>query len=162
MTTLSRPFNIPGDFHMFKTNRRNRASRNRISKTVGWVPVVNGLEERVLLASYVVMNTKLSGTGSLAEAIGLANASPGEDVISFDTSYFSVDQVIDYAPSIEYLPAISDTSGGKLRIQGPTSSKLTIRFNDCAEIYTKSPCEISDLYLEARTTGDLSNDYLYR
>ena len=123
---------------------------------------MNGLEERVLLASYVVMNTELSGTGSLAEAIGLANASPGEDVISFDTSYFSVDQVIDYAPSIEYLPAISDTSGGKLRIQGPTSSKLTIRFNDCAEIYTKSPCEISYLYLEARTTGDLSNDYLYR
>ena len=147
---------------MNKTNRRNRASRNRISKMIGWNPEGNGLEERVLLASYVVMNSSSSGTGSLSEAIDLANASPGDDTILFDNSVFSRNQTI-YNDSYNYwLPTVKDVNGGKLSIQGPKTSILTIYDNSWSAFYIKTPCEISDITLNMSPTQDTNNNYATR
>jgi len=124
---------------------------------------VNGLEERVLLAKYIVTNVSMTGTGSLMEAVGLANTSPGDDTITFDETVFKSDQTIydDYGYSSSGL-WIEDKSGGKLEIQGPTFSALTMSFNTCGEFYIKTPCVISDLRLYVRPSTDVNNNYFYR
>jgi len=44
------------------------------------------LEDRRLLSTYPVTNLLDSGAGSLRDAIGLANANPGPDTITFDVA----------------------------------------------------------------------------
>ncbi len=123
---------------------------------------MNELEERVLLASYVVMNSSSSGTGSLAEAIDLANASPGDDTIQFDNLAFSKDQTI-YNDSYNYwLPIVKDVIGGKLSIKGPKSARLTIYDNSWSAFYIKTPCDISDVTLDVSPTQDINSSYASR
>ena len=65
------------------SNRRNQApfARALVSRNV-----IEVLEDRTLLTAFTVVNTNDSGTGSLRDAIELANANAGADTISFDAA----------------------------------------------------------------------------
>src|SRR4051812_2959067 len=63
------------------------------------------LEDRTLLAAFVVSNTDDSGPGSLRQAILDANADTGSDVIDFDIPGIAVHTIM---PKSE-LPAITDS-----------------------------------------------------
>ncbi|WP_197526517.1 choice-of-anchor Q domain-containing protein [Botrimarina colliarenosi] len=78
------------------------------------------LEDRRLLATYVVSSTADAGAGSLREAIDLANASAGvADEIVFDETLFSTPQAILLNSQ---LPTITDA----LSIAGPGAELLAL------------------------------------
>ena len=99
---------------MFRSRRSQVLSASRQTKKRRQTQnkrrlLLEQLEDRRLLASYVVTTNADSGEGSLREAIGLANASIGvADVITFDQPY---------TISLEMgLPTV--TGGGALTIDG--------------------------------------------
>lgn len=65
---------------------------------------VEGLEDRRLLATFAVTSAADAGTGSLREAIALANAQAGSDLITFNLGQ---DRTIDL---LTPLPALSDAA----------------------------------------------------
>ncbi len=70
----------------------------------------------------LVTNANDAGSGSLREAITLANTLPGDDVIGFDPAVFSSHQTISLASALPDFAA----SGGSLAINGPGIANLTI------------------------------------
>ena len=57
-------------------------------------PTVLALEDRRLLSTFTVTDTADSGTGSLRDEIGLANAAAGANTIDFDPTVFATAQTI--------------------------------------------------------------------
>jgi hypothetical protein len=95
--------------------RRSIRRRSRLT--------VQNLEDRVTPATYTVTNDLDDGSaGSLRAAITLANESPDDDVIEFDSGFFSVHRDINLASA---LPAILYGRGG-LTIAGPGAANLTV------------------------------------
>jgi hypothetical protein len=78
------------------------------------------LEERRLLAVFTVMNANSSGTGSLAQAIAMANVNNHANIINFDPTYFATRQTITLGGSSLEL---SDT-GGMQTIMGPAKGVI--------------------------------------
>ena len=93
-----------------------------------------GLEERVVPATFTVINDSDSGAGSLREAIINANATAGNDIINFSiTGTITLDSqnnnVNASLPTILSANATASGGGGSvgtLTINGPGSSSLII------------------------------------
>ncbi len=74
-------------------------------------------------ALFTVSNALDDGSaGSLRAAIALANATPDDDVIEFDSAFFGTHRDIDLATALPTIPA----SGGALAIVGPGAANLTV------------------------------------
>jgi hypothetical protein len=86
---------------------------------------VRALEDRLVPATFTVINALDSGTGSLRDAITQANAAAGADTINFDPTFFGTVRTI---PLASALPDISDS----VTINGPGSGLLTILSNPAA------------------------------
>lgn len=86
---------------------------------------VERLDERIVPAAYAVSNLNNSGSGSLREAIQLANANPGADSISFSGAATS--------GTIVLASEISIT--GDLSIVGPGSGNLSISGGGAVRIF---------------------------
>ncbi len=72
-------------------------------------------------ATYTVMNSNDSGPGSLRQAIADANATPDDDVISFDPTVFATPRTITLTSGSLFVLA-----GGRLSIQGPGADRRTV------------------------------------
>jgi hypothetical protein len=95
--------------------RRVKSNSRRRSRLV-----VQTLEDRTTPSTFIVTSAADSGTGTLRDAINLANGSAGADTIQFDTSgVFATPQTIDLLTA---LPSIA----AELTIQGPGAAKLTV------------------------------------
>src|SRR2546428_115778 len=91
---------------------RSRANRPR----PGFVPRVEGLENRCVPSVFTVTNLNDSGTGSLRQAVASANAHAGGDVVQF-------------APGVH--GSITLTSGqidvtDDLAVAGPGANRVTV------------------------------------
>ena len=85
-----------------------------------------GLEERVVPATFTVVNNSDSGVGSLRQAIIDANATSANDTINFSVVNSSYNIILGSA-----LPNIATTStAGTLTINGLSASSLTISGSD--------------------------------
>ena len=93
---------------MFRT-RRGRDSRPQSCR-----PRLELLEDRLALATFLVLNTNDSGADSLRQAILSANAAAGPDVITFNIGGGGVQTIAPTSP----LPAI--TGDGDDRRHDPT------------------------------------------
>ncbi len=88
-----------------------RGRRNGLRKSVtrartgSCPPWLEALEERQLLATFMVTNTSDSGTGSLRDAINRANTAAGADIIEFNIPGAGVQTLIPTSP----LPTIMDS-----------------------------------------------------
>ena len=69
-------------------------------------------------AEYVVTNTESQGTGSLYEALEMANEAAGPDTIRFDTALFSTPQTISVSRDL----IVRDD----VVIEGPGSEMLSL------------------------------------
>jgi len=86
-----------------------------------------GLEERVVPATFTVINNSDSGAGSLRQAIIDANATVADDIIDFNFATGTSPYTITLAAA---LPSIETTStAGTLTITGLRASSLTIDAN---------------------------------
>ena len=65
---------------IFNLDLSNKNSRKRKSRRLELL----NLEERVVPATFSVINNSDSGTGSLRDAINLANTTAGDDIIDFN------------------------------------------------------------------------------
>ena len=72
--------------------------------------------------SFLVTNANDSGSGSLRDALTLANSSTADDAITFDPTFFSAPRTIALATA---LPTLSAT-GGALSIAGPGTANLKV------------------------------------
>ncbi len=90
-------------------------------------PCVRQLESRLAPATFTVLSTANSGTGSLRQAISDANTSAGADVIQFDSTVFDTPRTIKLTTG-ELLIT------GALSINGPTG-KVTISGNNASRIF---------------------------
>jgi Ca2+-binding RTX toxin-like protein len=113
-----------------RTKRRVSSSRRAVitesRKHAAASPVVERLEERTLLSTYVVSNTNDSGAGSLRQAILDSNASGGQDLITFNIGGSGA--------------AITLTSGqltitDDLQINGPGASVLSVSGNNASRVF---------------------------
>jgi len=113
------------------------ASKTVLKKGIHRKLELLGLEERVVPASFTVINDSDSGAGSLREAIINANATAGNDIINFSiTGTITLDSqnnnVNASLPTILSANATASGGGGTvgtLTINGPGSSSLTIDAN---------------------------------
>jgi subtilisin-like proprotein convertase family protein len=102
-----------------------------------------------------VLNANDSGTGSLREALTLANSTSIDDLILFDPTVFATPQTISLLTA---LPPIA-AGGGGLTIDGPGSDLLTVRRSPSATanfriLETTSPALIlSGMRLTGGNTG---------
>ncbi|WP_406694879.1 choice-of-anchor Q domain-containing protein [Singulisphaera sp. Ch08] len=104
-------------------------SRARTRRRLRLRPDLMVLEDRTLLASFAVTNLQDSGTGSLRDAIVLANASPGLDRIAFDDGLFnSGPQTITLTSG--FLEIRDD-----LTLQGPGADWLTVSGNMSSQVF---------------------------
>ena len=92
-----------------------------------------GLEERVVPAPITVLNTAASGAGSLDAAITLANTTPGNDDIVFNTGVTGTIALTAALPAIiNATSVILDSNNnpigtaGTVTITGPSASPLII------------------------------------
>ena len=86
-----------------------------------------GLEERVVPATITVLNTAASGAGSLDAAITLANTTPGNDDIVFNTGVTGTIALTAALPAIiDASTAITGGTAGTVTITGPSASSLII------------------------------------
>src|SRR5262249_25048189 len=89
------------------------------------LPMLQVLEDRIAPATFTVLNTNDSGTGSLRDAITQANADAVDDTIAFNTNpalgtNFSTAQTIT-------LTSNQLTISNPVTITGPGASLLTVR-----------------------------------
>ena len=121
-----------------KGTRRRQHDRNR---QTSFTPRLEGLEDRALLSAISVLNTDDSGPGSLREAIAAANTTVEEDVISFAKGVNGTIKLTSGELSITQ----------DLKIDGPSSGKITISGNNASRIFNISGAEtevsIDDLKL---------------
>src|SRR5262249_553067 len=102
--------------------RPNRPAQRR-SLPPGWRPPLRllSLDDRITPNTYLVTTAADSGTGSLRDAIGLANGNVGADTIAFDTAgVFATPQTISLLTA---LPTIGDS----LTVTGTGAAQLTVR-----------------------------------
>ena len=83
------------------------------------------LEERVTPATYTVTNFGNSGTGTLRAAIDLANGTKADDTIVFDIGGSA--RTINLTSALPSIQAVG--TAGKLRIEGPGRTALTLNGN---------------------------------
>ncbi|WP_445245971.1 DUF4347 domain-containing protein [Microcoleus sp. OTE_8_concoct_300] len=98
-----------------------------------------------VLASFTVTSTNDSGLGSLRDAITLANATPGADIIDLT----GITGTITLATT---LPTINDS----LSLNGPGVANLTVSGNDAVQILNTNngPVSISNLsFAKGNTVG---------
>ncbi|QDU11903.1 choice-of-anchor Q domain-containing protein [Gimesia aquarii] len=110
-------------------NRRNCRKQNRrvqapfaqasVSKFV-----TESLEDRTLLTAFTVVNTNDSGTGSLREAIELANANAGADTITFDASLSGQSIVLTNELIITDDLTITGLGADQLTLDGNKNSRI--------------------------------------
>jgi hypothetical protein len=110
---------------MFNVFKNLFASKTVLKKGIHRKLELLGLEERVVPASFTVINDSDSGAGSLRQAILDANATAANDTIDF--SVVNSPYTINLASA---LPNIASTSSaGTLTINGLGASSLTIDAN---------------------------------
>jgi len=112
-------------FHMiFNLDLSKKASRKGIRRKLELL----NLEERVVPATFMVVNNSDSGTGSLRQAIINANATSNNDIINFTFASGTNPYTITLASA---LPNIADAGiSGTLTINGLGASSLIISGND--------------------------------
>ena len=119
------------------------AFRCRGVRAVGGRAIVAGerLENRHLLATFVVTNLLNAGAGSLREAVTQANEAAGDDTIRFAPVL---------AGTIVLASGQLDVIGG-LSIDGPGAAKLAVSGNDSSRIFalkgTEARLSIDDISL---------------
>ena len=114
------------------------------------------LEARIAPATFVVKNLSDAAIDSLRNLIGVANASPGPDTITFDPALFPGNLPGKITVSLDI--NIMDT----LTIKGPGIDLLTVSGNDATRIFNigdgtaaLKPTTISGLTLtDGKTAGD--------
>ncbi len=89
-------------------------------------PEVEGLEPRLLLATFAVSNALDAGAGSLRQAILDANANPGADVVQFDPALSGSTILLSSGQM-----AIADD----LHVQGPGADLLAIIAGGVSRIF---------------------------
>ena len=109
--------------NLFTSKTTNKLSKKGIRRRLELL----GLEERVVPATFTVVNNSDSGAGSLRQAIIDANATVANDIIDFNFATGSSPYTITLAAA---LPNIVDAStAGTLTITGLGASSLTISGN---------------------------------
>ncbi len=111
---------------MQRARARTRRAADRVRR-VAHRPVLEVVEDRVLLAYFAVTTTADSGPGSLRAAITSADSNPGLNVIDFDLPANS--SLVDYNPIYQQwtidvlspLPAIT----GQVTIDGYSQNVIT-------------------------------------
>ena len=122
MTTSSRPFKIPGDFQMLKTNRRNQTPRNLVAKLMGWNADANALEQRIVPA-YVAGDFGWAASIDSTQAVvdpgynlpfGARNSALAKDISgnSYIVGYYSGTVDFDPAPNSVYTMVASGGNDG--------------------------------------------------
>jgi parallel beta-helix repeat protein len=115
--------------------RPRRAPRSRRPRLV-----VQELEDRATPAQLLVTSAADSGSGTLREAIDLANASAAADEIVFDTAnLFATPQTITLASALPQVAA----GGGPLTITGPGRDRLTVDGNDAVRVLSSAAPELT-------------------
>src|SRR5262245_25682438 len=97
---------------LWPKRRPGRASSGSASAAVWRHPIVERLEDRLLLTIYTVTNTNDAGTGSFRQAILDANNNPVIDTIKFNIGGSAPKVIVSNSP----LPPITDP----LIIDGPS------------------------------------------
>jgi Right handed beta helix region/Dockerin type I domain len=111
--SFQRAFNFP------KLRRTSIPLRRRFR------PRLTFLEDRLAPSNFTVHNVNDSGAGSLRQAIFDADATVGDDAITFDTAVFNVPRTINL---LNILPVVSD----RLTLSGPGAGLLTVRRDSSA------------------------------
>jgi len=114
---------------IFNLDLSNKNSRKRKSRRLELL----NLEERVVPATFSVINNSDSGAGSLRDAINLANTTAGDDIIDFNFATGSSPYAITLASALPNIVDATSTVGagtaGTLTITGLGASSLTINGN---------------------------------
>ncbi len=92
-------------------------------------PALFALEDRTTPATFTVVNTDDSGTGSLRDAIDLANSTAGPDDIVFDPTVFATPQTITLGGS-----SLNLYDPGTTTITGPAAG-VTISANNASRVF---------------------------
>ncbi len=114
---------------IFNLDLSKKASRKGVSRRLELL----GLEERVVPATFSVINNSDSGAGSLRDAITLANTTAGDDTIDFNFAAGSSPYTITLASALPSIVDASSTVGagtaGTVTITGLGASSLIIDAN---------------------------------
>jgi hypothetical protein len=94
-------------------------------------PNLESLEDRRLLSTFTVENTNSSGTGSLALAIGSADADRQANTINFDPNVFATPQTIAVGGTV---PLVLTDSSGLQTVTGPDAG-VTIKGNGQSVVF---------------------------
>ncbi len=94
-------------------------------------PNLESLEDRRLLSTFTVENTNSSGTGSLALAIGSADADRQANTITFDPNVFATPQTITVGGTV---PLVLTDSSGLQTVTGPEAG-VTIKGNGQSVVF---------------------------
>ena len=97
-------------------------------------PALFALEDRTTPATFTVVNTDDSGTGSLRDAIDLANSTAGDDTIVFDATAFATAQTITLTTG---QLSLTDATG-TTTITGPAAG-VTISGNNADRVFNLFP-----------------------
>ena len=110
------PFPLVGWFRSFRRSPATpRHCRPAPSRPARYLPYLEFLEDRTVLSTFTVMNLADSGSGSLRQAILDANATPGDDTITFEVT-----------GTVNLSSALPNLSSN-IDLQGPGASSLTVR-----------------------------------
>ena len=93
-------------------------------------PILESLEDRQLLSTYMVENTCDSGPGSLRYEITLAFSTTGTNTVEFDPTVFSAPQTITLSSG----PLVLTNTGGNDTITGPAAG-VTINGGGTSSVF---------------------------
>ena len=110
----------------FSHSTRARRNRNQIPSAQALVVrnAAETLEDRTLLTAFTVVNTNVSGAGSLRDAIEQANANAGADTITFDAALAGQTIVVSTEMQITDDLTITGLGADQLTLSGDGTRRL--------------------------------------
>ncbi|WP_197998912.1 choice-of-anchor Q domain-containing protein [Gimesia aquarii] len=124
LSSLKYKLRTPHSRNRRTCRKQNRSVQAPFAQTSVSKFVTESLEDRTLLTAFTVVNTNDSGTGSLREAIELANANVGADTITFDVSLAGQSIVLSNELVISDDLTITGLGSDQLIIDGNANNRI--------------------------------------